>query len=275
MQTENNPSLRNQTIENYIQRVTELSQLGQKIPSGEELDKIASELGITEAEIVSAKKLSEDHFIRAQGYCNLRHWDDAIEELREAVAFNPLNLDMLHLLALAHFGRWHDKHQRQDEQQIKMRIKQCLEIKPDHETSLNLLANLDKAIRQRQYQHLAIASLFSIIVGSIAGYFWLNNINFNPFSKKDIELENLRTEFNQEIEELKQEQEFLLNQLAREFKHKEQNDQNKINQLNRKVSQLQAQILNLNRQNQILKDKLNKIEKRPNRIYLPNNQVQP
>ncbi len=275
MQTENNPSLRNQTIENYIQRVTELSQLGQKIPSGEELDKIASELGITEAEIISAKKLSEDHFIRAQGYCNLRHWDDAIEELREAVAFNPLNLEMLHLLALAHFGRWHDKHQRQDEQQIKMRIKQCLEIKPDHETSLNLLANLDKALRQRQYQHLAIASLFSIIVGSILGYFWLNNISFNPFSQKDIELENLRTEFNQEIEELKQEQELLLNQLAREFKQKEQNDQNKINQLNIKINKLQQQIMNLNRQNQFLKDKLNKIEKRPNRIYLPNNQVQP
>lgn len=275
MQTENNPSLRNQTIENYIQRVTELSQLGQKVPSGEELDKIASELGITEAEIISAKKLSEDHFIRAQGYCNLRHWDDAIEELREAVAFNPLNLEMLHLLALAHFGRWHDKHQRQDEQQIKMRIKQCLEIKPDHETSLNLLANLDKALRQRQYQHLAIASLFSIIVGSILGYFWLNNVSFNPFSQKDIELENLRTEFNQEIEELKQEQELLLNQLAREFKQKEQNDQNKINQLNIKINKLQQQIMNLNRQNQFLKDKLTKIEQRPNRIYLPNNQVQP
>lgn len=275
MSTKTNPSLRNQTIENYIQRVTELSQLGQKIPSNNELNNIASELGITEAEILSAKKQSEAHFIRAQGYCNLNHWHDAIEELQEAVAFNPLNLEMLHLLALAHFGRWHDQHQRQDEQQMKMRIKQCLEIQPDHEASLKLLAKLDKAIRQRQYQVMTIASLFSIVIGSIIGYFWVNNITFNLFSQKNIELENLRTEFQQKIEQIQQEQQLLLNQLTQESQRKNQNNHNKINQLNSQVQELQNQLENLNRQNQFLKDKLTKIEEKPNRLYLPNNQVQP
>jgi len=255
MQTPTNPSLRNQTIENYIQRVTELSQLGQKIPTDEELNKIVTELGITEAEIASAKKQSEDHFTRARGYCDLRHWDEAIAELQEAVSFNPLNLDMLHLLASSHLGRWHEKHQKQDIQQLQMRVKQCLEIQPSHEESLNLLAKLDRAIRQRQYQHIAIASLLSIITGSILGYFWLNNLSFNPFSKRNVELENLRTELNQEIIKLKEEQQFLLNKIAQE----EQENQTEIDQVNNQVRNLQTHIQNLNQQNELLKEQLAKL----------------
>jgi tetratricopeptide (TPR) repeat protein len=265
-------SLGSQTIENYIQRVTELSQLGQKIPSDEELNKIASELGITEEEIIGAKKQSEAHFIRAQGYYNLSHWDDAIDELQEAIAFNPLNLEMLHLLTMSHFGRWQEKHYNQDIQQIKLRIKQCLEIKPDHEVSLNLLSNLDKAQRKYQYKKVAIASAISIIAGSIIGYFWLNNISFNPFSKRDAELENLRTEFNQEITKLKQEQQNILDQFAQEFKEKEENNQTKINQLNNQLKNLQDQIEHLNRENQLLKDTFTKIEPLPN---IPKNQPSP
>jgi hypothetical protein len=275
MPTKTDSSLRNQTIENYIQRVTELSQLGQKIPTAHELNNIASELGITEAEILSAKKQSEAHFIRAQGYCNLNHWNDAIEELQEAVAFNPLNLEMLHLLALAHFGRWRNQHQRQDEQQMKMRIKQCLEIQPDHQASLKLLADLDQAIRQRQYQLMAIASLVSIAVGSIIGYFWLNNLTFNLFARKNVELENLRTEFQQKIEQIQQEKQILVNQLTEEFQQKNQDNQTKIGQLNSQVQELQSQLQNLNRQNQYLQDKLTKIEEKHNHLYLPNNQVKP
>ncbi len=265
------PSLRNQTIENYIQRVTELSQLGQKIPSNEELSHIASELGITEEEIISAKKQSEAHYIRAQGYSNLRHWDDAIDELQEAVAFNPINLKILNLLALCHFGRWQEHHKREDMIQIKMRVKQCLEIQPDHEESLQLLSTLDKAQSQRQHQKVAIASALSIIIGSAIGYSWLNNINFNLLTKTDIELENLRTGFNEEILELKQEQQILINQLTEKNRQNQQENLGEINRLNNQVKSLQNQVQNLSRQNQILIDKLTKIERERNYIILPEN----
>lgn len=53
---------RNQAIENYIQRVTELTQLKQTIPTNEELLKIASELGISDGEIAIAQKQSQAHF---------------------------------------------------------------------------------------------------------------------------------------------------------------------------------------------------------------------
>ncbi|MBE9197203.1 hypothetical protein IQ219_18265, partial [Synechocystis sp. LEGE 06083] len=76
-------------IENYIQRVTELSQSTQRIPTSAELEAIAGELGIEPEEIKAAQKQATDHFTRAQGYMRLGYWDDAIAELDYAIAFNP------------------------------------------------------------------------------------------------------------------------------------------------------------------------------------------
>ncbi len=76
-------------IENYIQRVTELNQSTQRIPTATELERIATELGIDPLEIQAAQKQSQDHFTRAQGYIRLMYWDDAILELQEAIAFYP------------------------------------------------------------------------------------------------------------------------------------------------------------------------------------------
>ena len=73
----------NQAIETYIQRVTELTQVGNRVLSHDELLKIASELGISDSEIAVAQKQSQDHYIRAQGYFGLSHWDEAIEEFRQ------------------------------------------------------------------------------------------------------------------------------------------------------------------------------------------------
>ena len=263
VQGQKNPALGNQTIENYIQRVTELSQLGHKIPTSEELNQIASELGISEKEIVCAQKQSEAHFIRAQGYCGLNHWDDAIEELQEAVAFNPLNLEMIHLLAQAHFGRWHHKHHPQDERQVKMRIKQCLEIQPNHEPSLALLAKFDRALRNRHYRLTAIASLTCIISGSIIGYLLFNDISLNLFSRRDTKLENLKSELYQTIEQLQQEEKILFHNLVKDLEKKELNNQAKISQLENQIKQLQTQIKGLNEKNKSLENRLKIREKLP------------
>jgi tetratricopeptide (TPR) repeat protein len=181
-------SLSNETIENYIQRVTELSQSASKILPNEELEKIAADLGISSEEIKMAQQRSQAPFIRAKGYFNLKHWDDAIAELQEAIGLNPSNLEMLNLLANAHLGRWYEQHHRDDEEQIRTRIKQCLEIQPDHKESLLLLAKLAQAIRKYQYQTVFWRGFISIFLGSIVGFFFLNDIYFNLFEPPNSEL---------------------------------------------------------------------------------------
>lgn len=260
-----NLSNTNQAIETYIQRVTELSQLGQKIPTNEELLTIASELGISDKEIVSAQKQSQAHFIRAQGYVTLRHWDDAIAELEEALAFNPFNLQMLHLLINAYLGRWKERHNKQDEEQIKFRVKQCLEIQPDDQESLNLLAKLDQFVNNYKYQLWGISTISLILVGSGIGFFFLNNISLNLFSQNDKKLQSVKEELVKEIQQLKDEQKILYNQLLEKVKNQEEID---------KDSQLQIQILKselekLNQQNQELSNKLNNQNKSISDIKSP------
>lgn len=243
----------NQAIETYIQRVTELSQLGQKIPTNEELLTIASELGISDKEIASAQKQSQAHFIRAQGYVTLLHWDDAINELEEALAFNPFNLPMLHLLINAYLGRWKQRHNKQDEEQIKFRVKQCLEIQPDDQESLKLLAKLDQFVNNYKYQLWGIGAVILILIGSGIGFFFLNNISLNLFSQNDKKIQSVKNELVREIQQLKDEQKILYDQLSAKIKSQEEID---------KDSQLQIEILKneiqkLNQQNQELNNKLN------------------
>ncbi|MGI0482629.1 hypothetical protein ACN4EE_17825 [Geminocystis sp. CENA526] len=239
-----NPANPNQAIELYIQRVTELSQLGQKIPTNQDLLKIASELGISDEEIQAAQKQSQAHFIRAQGYSKHRHWEDAIEELQEALAFNPFNLPMLHLLINCYIGRWKDKHNSEDEELIRIRVKQCLEIQPDDEESLNLLAQLDKLIMTYKYQLWGLGALGLLTIGSLTGFLILNNLSFNLFSKNDLKIEETRKELIKEIESLQSEQILLYNNLLDKLKEQENFDNNlqlEIEILKKELKQLNEQ----------------------------------
>lgn len=227
MAESNNPANPNDAIELYIKRVTELSQLGQKIPSHQDLLKIASELGISDEEIQCAQRQSQAHFIRAKGYSNLRHWDDAIDELQEALAFNPFNLPMLHLLITCYLGRWKNQHNSQDEQQIKIRVKQCLEIQPDDQESLNLLAQLDKLMMTYKYQLWGLITLGLLIVGSLTGFLVLNNISLNLFTQKDKKIDNIKNELFTEIKNFKDEQILLYNKLLQDIKNQENLDNNR------------------------------------------------
>lgn len=244
---------RTQAIENYIKRVTELTQLQQTIPTNEELLKIASDLGISDDEIAIAQKQSQAHFLRAQGYYSLNHWQDAIAELEEALAFNPSHLPMLHLLINAYIGRWKEKHNRQDETQARLRIKQCLEIQPDDQESLQLLAKLDQAIRHRQYRFWAIGAVMVLFFGSIIGFFLSDQISFNFFGKNEQILQNLDEKFTTEIDSLKKEQNLLYNEYLEQLKNQEIIN----NDLENKIIELQNQIKNLEQKNQELLNKLN------------------
>jgi len=251
------PNTTNQAIEIYIQRVTELSQLGQKIPSSQDLLKIAQELGISDEEIQSAQRQSQAHFIRAQGYSTLCHWEDAIDELQEALAFNPFNLPMLHLLINCYLGKWKIKHNSQDEEQIRVRVKQCLEIQPDDQESLKLLAELDKLIKRHQYQLWSLTGLGLLTVGSFMGFIFLNSMSMNILGGNNKKIDEIQQELLTKIENLENEQFMLTSQLLEAIK-KQENSQ-KTFQL--EIDILKKEIKELNEENKILIKKLENINK--------------
>jgi tetratricopeptide (TPR) repeat protein len=235
-------SLSNRVIENYIQRVTELSQSPQRIPSAAELEKVAADLGISPDEIEEAQKQSLAHLTRAQGYMRLKHWDDAIEELTEAVALCPSNEDLLLSLAAAHLGRWYQRHRRDDVENVRLRVKECLSIQPDSEEALNLLAKLDKA---RQW-HRTILVGWVIGLGSFLttiSLLWLRPeslvSSWAVLWHRSDQLEQLEQRLLGEIQALRQEQEQLRKEVLSSQTTENQRYHNGLGQLHERLKRLE------------------------------------
>ncbi|GBF80021.1 tetratricopeptide repeat protein [Aphanothece sacrum] len=246
----------NNVIDNYIERVTELSQSSQHIPTTEELETIAAELGIDPQEIQAAQKQSHDHFIRAQGYMRLKHWDDAIAELQEAVVFNPSNLDMLLGLAMAHLGRWDIKHSKEDENNIRLRIRQCLAIKPDCEDALNLLSRLSNAVQWRNRILAGVAVVFGGVIIGVGGFFFFNDGLPNPFQKQS-KLELLEQRMTAEIATLRQQQQAFSQQILANQTNNEQLNQRNLDELQSRFNKLETQLQELEKKVQQIEQSSN------------------
>ncbi len=235
-------SLSNSFIDNYIQSVTELSQSSQGIPSAAELEKVAADLGISPDEIESAQKKSQAHLTRAQGYMGLKHWDDAIEELIEAVALCPSNSDLRLSLAAAHLGRWHQGHRRDDVENVRLRVKECLLIQPDSEEALNLLAKLDKACQWRR------TLLVSLVIGlgsflTTSSLLWLGPESlvdsWAVLWHRESQLSQLEQRLLGEIEALRQEQEQLRKEVLSSQITEKQRYHNGLAQLDEHLKRLE------------------------------------
>jgi len=240
--------VQNGVIEDYIQRVTELSQSTQRIPSASELEAIATELGIDPSEIQAAQKYSEDHYVRAQGYMRLKYWDDAIEELEEAIAFNPGQSEMLICLGQAHLGRWQQKHQKEDAEQLHLRVRQCLSLQPNSEEALNLLAVFRKA-RQNRTQMFATAGIFgaAMLLGGVGYLLFQGGLPFVIQERSRLEtLEQKIQQQRQELNDLRQEQARARDTLREELQRQQMRELvpygDRLNQLQSELNALKQQI---------------------------------
>jgi len=258
----NATSISNHAIEDYIQRVTELSQSIRRIPTSDELERIAVELGISDEEIKAAQKQSQDNFIRAKSYCSLSHWNDAIAELQEALIFNPANLEMLTCLAIAYMGRWQKLHRLEDEKNIRDTIRKCLGIQPDHEESLHLLAELDREIEKKRQQASILAGLSLGII--VAGFGFGSFLVFsNPlsrfFTREPSAVEQLKLQMVEEITNLRQTQEEMRMELySLQNILAEQSDRNRFSQSS--VDELERRAKRLEKSLTIMQNRLSSLE---------------
>ena len=235
-------SLSNSIIDNYIQRVTELNQSPPRITSVAELTKLAADLGINPEDIEAAQKKSQAHLTRAQGYMKLKHWDDAIEELKEAIALCPYNEDLLLSLANAHLERWCQYHRRDDAENIRLRVKDCLFLQPNSEEAFKLLARFDKARQQhRTFWIRLVMGLGSLLTLSSLLWLYPESVNYSWSGLWDREdkIEQLEQQLLAEIEGLRQEQEQLRKEVQYAQTRERRRYHNRLTQLDESLKQLQ------------------------------------
>jgi len=162
-----NLSSQDQTLQRYVKRVFELRQQSYAALDFAALQNIAIELGMTSTDLQVARTQAQAHLTRGQGYLQYRRWQDAIDELEEAAALNPLDVATVYHLARAYKGRYFTTYQVADKQTAMLLARHCLELKPDHQPALELLNELDqpKLLSRRLKLSLAGLGLGILLMG--------------------------------------------------------------------------------------------------------------
>lgn len=134
---------RDSIIRSYLEKITALEATRRNSLRSDDLHELARSLGMSEDDLAAAEAARRAHVDRGVNHARYKQWDDAITELKEALAYDPMDVETLHSLALAHQGRWTQRGNQDDRQQARSLARRLLEIDPRHEASFALLGELD------------------------------------------------------------------------------------------------------------------------------------
>jgi tetratricopeptide (TPR) repeat protein len=134
---------RDSIIRSYVERITALEASRREALTAGDLHDLARDLGMSDDDLAAADAARRAHLERGRGHARYRQWDDAIRELREALAFEPMDVETLHALALAYRDRWRERGYSADREEAGALSHRVLEIDPRHEESFVLLGEID------------------------------------------------------------------------------------------------------------------------------------
>ncbi|MEM9246305.1 MAG: bacterial transcriptional activator domain-containing protein [Cyanobacteria bacterium P01_F01_bin.153] len=134
-------------VTRYIQRISELNHFKKKLPNQKELEAIALEMGMDEADIKLAKAEARACLQRARTYSRAGRWEDAIAEFERASLVPITDADTLLEWAQAHQGRYQETRESLHREKGQRLARQCLGIAPDSQKAAQLLNQLDEIAR--------------------------------------------------------------------------------------------------------------------------------
>jgi tetratricopeptide (TPR) repeat protein len=132
-------------VQQYVRRVSELSRVRRQLPSQQELEAIALEVGIAPEVLEQARQTAQAHFNRGVDYRQQDQWDAAIAELENSLALNPSYGEAHYQLAMAYQGRYRQLQLTSDRQAALDHLADCLSLQPDHAAARALQSSLAHA----------------------------------------------------------------------------------------------------------------------------------
>jgi hypothetical protein len=136
-------------LRKYIERLTALRGEGDRGLDLADMKEVARELGMSEDDIAAADLAAKSHRDRGLRHLQHRRWDDAVTELREAMALDPMSIEILHPLATAHKERWRVTGSQSDRKRASELASRVIAIDPAHDASSLLLNELDEPRRPK------------------------------------------------------------------------------------------------------------------------------
>jgi len=138
-------------LQRFATKVVELQERQKERVDEQMMLEVAKELGMSEEELLKAKEESRARKTRAQALRSAGNLDQAIEELDFGHAFNPLDVEIMYMLADALFTRsQRSGNAKADEewQRSKDLALRVIEVAPAHAEApilLNAINNKDPA----------------------------------------------------------------------------------------------------------------------------------
>lgn len=137
---------RDRIIETYIQRLLEWKEL----PTAERLNALAQEIGLDSDDMATVRQKAQEHFEQGRQHLDADRLDDAIDELTQATALDPLNLESLKTLTYAYDQRYGKLKNLADKHQAIALANRCQAMSPGNESPVILISSLEHDIDNRQ-----------------------------------------------------------------------------------------------------------------------------
>jgi hypothetical protein len=128
----------------YVQKLVSLQDQREHPLTQSELEAIALDLGLTHEQLTLLAAEHTGHLTRGKGYLTHHRWTDAVNELIDALALNPLSAETALLLSEAYKQRWVFEAQPDDRHQAERYAKYTLRLAPDQPRAYAILAELEK-----------------------------------------------------------------------------------------------------------------------------------
>ncbi len=151
-----------ETLQAYLQKLLSI----QDKLTPQDLRRLAREMGLSEREWQLLQDECQDHVQRGMGFVRYQNWDDAIAELNQAHAINPLHPEALDGLAQAHQARWQTTGRESDREKAISFANKLLQEDPRHEASLQRISELKQpAMVHRKISAFPLRGLAVLILG--------------------------------------------------------------------------------------------------------------
>jgi tetratricopeptide (TPR) repeat protein len=129
----------------YIQKMMDIQQAQQqRLLTEDELKQVALSTGMTEEDWETVQASFQAHYDRGKGFMNHGNWEDAIQELEQAVTINPHHFKASNQLLQAYLLRYERKGDMDYALQTYQLAKRCLDMNAKDDFAIQTISQLKR-----------------------------------------------------------------------------------------------------------------------------------
>ena len=159
-------------LQTYLARVAALKAAHDRALDADDLREIASDLGLTEADLAAVDAAAQAAHQRGRGHLAHGRFADAIAEFEVAAEIRPLGQALAADQAEAHLGRWRAEGRAEDREAAARHARRGLTLDPTWQRGFALLNELDAPRRgaPRPTQLLALGVTLALLGAGFAAF---------------------------------------------------------------------------------------------------------